>query len=462
MIAAFANIFKVPELRNRVLFTLWILALCRLAANVPCPGIDPAELNKLFDEVANQGDAGGGGLLALANTFTGGALRRFAVGALGIMPYISASIVMSMLGPVWPYLEKLKREGESGRQKINQWTRYLTLAICIVQGFLLAKAMENPGTLLNLDGVYPIVVSPGLGFQLMTVVILTCGAFIIMWLGEQITDRGVGNGASLIITVSIIEQLPAACGAMWGLMRSGGSGSVQFTPIHVIILVAMFVIVTAATVAMTLGVRKVPIQYAGANAGRGGMSGQASFFPLRVNFANVMPIIFASAILMFPPMIIGRFPWLAWSAPWFTYGTTEFMVLYGVLIIAFAFFWVANQFNPIRIADDLKRQGAYIPGIRPGKPTADFLDKSMTRVTMAGSVFLMVLALLPMIASTQMQVPYLIAGYFGGASLLIIVSVLLDTMRQVNSHLMTHRYDGFMTAGSLRRGRRTTTAGGIG
>ncbi len=455
MIKAISNCFKITELRRKILFTLGIVALCRVAANIPCPGIDPDALERMFKQLESS-SGGGAGIVGMVNLFSGGALQRFAVAALGIMPYISASIIMQLMTPVVPLLEKLKREGESGHQKITQWTRYMTLGICIVQGFLLAKGMENPSALLG-TRVPDIVINPGFGFEVTTVIILTCGTMILMWLGEQITDRGVGNGASLIITIGIIEQLPSAVFGMWTLLRNQGSGEQQFTIIHIFILVGLFIVVTAATVALTVGVRRVPIQYARATAGRKGGQAASSYIPLRVNFANVMPIIFASAILMFPPVIIS---WMAQHASWasklspvFAYGSTWYLLIYGALIILFSYFWVANQFNPIQIADDLKRQGAYIPGIRPGKPTADFLDMSMTRVTCAGAVFLTVLALLPMIFSNQLNVPFLIASFFGGASLLIIVGVLLDTVRQVESHLLMHHYDGFLAKGHLKSRR---------
>ena len=324
--------------------------------------------------------------------------------------------------------------------------------------------MENPSALLGTQ-VPDIVVNPGLGFQIMTVIILTCGTMILMWLGEQITDRGVGNGASLIITIGILEQLPSAGYGMWSLLQTQGTGEQQFTIIHMFIMVALFIVVTGATIALTVGVRRIPIQYARAKAGRtgAGAGAQSSYIPLRVNFANVMPIIFASAILMFPPVLINwastQVPWMSQLAPYFTYGSMSYLFIYGASIIIFAYFWVANQFNPIQIADDLKRQGAYVPGIRPGKPTADFLDKSMTRVTCAGAIFLMVLALCPMVFSQQLNIPFIIASFFGGASLLIIVGVMLDTIRQIESHLLMHHYDGFLSKGHLRARRNAKSFG---
>jgi|ETNmetMinimDraft_26_1059896.scaffolds.fasta_scaffold23392_2 preprotein translocase subunit SecY len=456
MFSAFFNSFKIPELRAKIFFTLGIIALCRVCSNIPCPGIDSAALSAMFDDLNKQ--QGAGGIVNMIDMFSGGALRAFAIGALGIMPYISASIIMQLVTPVFPQLEKLKREGEAGQQKIIQWTRYMTLVICLVQGFFLAKGMENPGAMLGGAASANIVNNPGLSFQVMTMIILTCGTMILMWFGEKITDHGVGNGASLIITVNIIDRLPAAVQGMHRLLRQEGTGETSFTMIHVIILLGIFVLITAATVALTQGVRKVPIQYARTATGGGGGQGaaaQGSFLPLRVNFANVMPIIFASAILMFPPLVINAvgWEWLRYIGPLFTYGTTSYMAIYAMLIILFSFFWVANQFNPIQMADDLKRHGGYIPGIRPGKPTSDFLDRAMTRITTAGALFLCILSLLPMIAAKALSLPPVIADFFGGATLLIICGVIIDTLRQIESHLMMHHYDGFLQKGRLRRGR---------
>ncbi len=450
---ALQNCFKIPELRKRILITIGIIALCRLAQNIPCPGLDPTNLNKLFEQLKSQG--GAGDVVGLIDVFSGGALRRFAVAALGIMPYITMSIIIQVLSPVLPALEKLKREGESGHQKITQMTRIGTLVICVIQGGMLAMSMENPNALFG-TSVEGIVINPGWGFRIMTVLILTAGTVILMWLGERISDAGVGNGASLIITIGIIEGLPTA----FETIKQMYLGDSTFTILHLLLLVAFFLLVTAAVVNLTLGQRRVALQFARTTAGRRG-NGPAqrenSFIPLRVNYANVMPIIFGQALLMFPPILIGAIA-KKWSgisviAPLFDYGSTPYMVIYGALLIGFTFFWVANQFNPLQIADDLKRQGAYIPGIRPGQATSDFLDNTMTRVTTIGAVYLTVVALLPIIVTQQFEMNQLVASYFGGASLLIIAGVLLDTIQQVESHLLTHRYDGFLSRGQLRSRR---------
>lgn len=453
MLSAYANSLKIPELRKRIGFTLGIIALCRLAANIPCPGIDPVQLAKLFENV-NQGP--GGGLLNLFDLFSGGALQKFAVAALGIMPYITASIIMQLLMPVIPALEKVAREGESGRQKINQYTRYLTLGVCVMHGTVAAKLMMRPGRLFSAGEGANLVLNPGLPFIIKTVVILTAGTMLLVWLGEQITDRGVGNGISLIITVNIVSRLPNAIWGLISLVRGGTGGGGNF--IHVLILLAMFFAVCAATVALTQGQRKIPIRHAKRMAGRRMTSGQTSYLPLRVNYSGVMPIIFGSAILMFPRMLLDFIPFTqqrGWSRFLF-YGSTSYMIIFGITIVVFSYFWVATQFNPIQISDNLQKQGGYIPGIRPGQPTADFLDTTMTRITFAGALFLTSIAIFPMVLGTQFKmIPPSVAGFFGGTSLLILVGVMLDTMRQVEAYLLSHHYDGFLNKGKLRsrRGR---------
>ena len=477
---AFINCWKVPEIKRRILITAGILILCRLAANIPCPGIDVEQLNKAFELLA--ADKGGAGdVSTMLDLFTGGGLQRFGIAALGIMPYITASIIMSLLGPVVPTIEKWKREGESGQQKMTQWTRYLTLIICVVQGSVLAAGMayyqKNPlFSGIQLDK--PLIVS-GIHpqwFIIQSVVILMCGTMLLMWLGEQITDKGFGQGASLIITIGIVARLPQAIMRVAnGVMSQGEGGPVDLTPVHVFILVAVFCAVTAAVVALTLGVRKIPVQYARARAGRSGAiqggAGQGSFFPLRVNHAGVMPIIFANTLLMVPNLILRQVP--NWNLPvWaksfaniigvaFDRGSTWFMVINAALILFFCFFWVNSQFNPIRIADDLKRSSAYIPGYKPGQETADHLWWTMTRITTAGAIFLTVVALLPMLfTNTNIIKDYLIAQFFGGTSMLIMVGVMLDTMRQMETMLLSHGgYETFMKKGRMRGRRGSSTPG---
>ncbi|OGV52954.1 MAG: preprotein translocase subunit SecY [Lentisphaerae bacterium GWF2_52_8] len=451
MFSAFANSLKVKELRSRILFTAGVIVLCRVAANIPCPGVDPAALKGYFEQFG--GDVGM--LMGMFDMFSGGALQQFAVATLGIMPYISASIIMQLLVPVLPQLEKLKREGDVGRQKINQYTRYLTVLICVVQGAMAAVAMINPGRIGLPNPVTPLVPNGGPLFIMMAVVVLTCGTMILLWLGERITERGIGNGVSLIITIGIVDRLPSAFWQVWEMIMSGGAiaGS-RFRLVHVLILLIVFVVVTAATIVLTQALRKIPIQMAKRIVGNK-MKGGSTYMPLKLNFSGVMPIIFAGAILIFPSML---FRWIPWTrdmglSQWFEYGTMSYMFFYGILIILFSYFWVANQFNPIDIADNLKKEGAFIPGIRPGKPTADFLDNTMTRITLAGSLFLTVLAVFPMFLYEKFRIPMSISSFFGGTSLLIIVGVVLDTLSQLESHLVMRNYDGFLKRGRVRSRR---------
>ncbi|MGL4854981.1 MAG: preprotein translocase subunit SecY, partial [Lentisphaeria bacterium] len=386
MLRAYFNSIKVPELRKRIFFTFAILAVCRLAANIPVPGINPEGLAQLFEDIKNSS---GSGVMDVVNIFSGGALQNFAIAALGIMPYISASIIIQLITPIIPALEKLQREGDSGRQQMNQITRWVTIVICIVQGLMLAAGMESPAD-LNLANVQ-VVTTPGWMFRITTMLILMAGTLALMWLGEQITERGVGNGVSIIITVNIISRLPQAILELFNLTTDQ-----DFTTLHILLMVIFFLICTAGTVALNQGVRQIPIRYAARRAGASANVGQTTYMPLKVNFSGVMPLIFASAVLMFASMF---FNYLAsWSssvtnpsgfdtavskfgqffAPYLQHTSGVYLLVYSLCIIIFTFFWVANQFNPIRIADDLKRGGAYIPGVRPGEPTAQYIDHSMT------------------------------------------------------------------------------------
>lgn len=458
MFLAIANCFKISELRRRIFFTLAIIALVGLMTIIPCPGVNTEALKKTFENSGN--------LLGLFNMFSGGALGNFAVGALGIMPYISASIVMQILTPVLPQLERLQREGEHGRQKLNQYTRQLTVLICIIQGFILAQAMLNPGALgssqsLVLEGM------PSSLFILNTIMVMTSGSMVFMWLGEQITERGIGNGASIIITVNILGRFPAALSGLWEAFMTG----TDLRGIHLILMGVAFTAITAGTVCLAVGVRKIPIKHAGRVGGRM-MQPQETYLPLRVNFASVMPVIFASALLSVPPMILG---WLSSAmfhvenreTMWFKiadnvvfwlnsnlqYNTGFYLFCEAVLIIGFSYFWVANQFNPIRIADELQASGGFVPGLRPGQPTAEFLDKVMTRITFAGAIFLTILALLPSILMREVEVfrtSQMLATFFGGTSLLIVVGVVLDTVKQIETILMNNDYAGFLSKGQLR------------
>lgn len=455
MFSAFVNAFKIKELRKKIFFTAGVIVLCRIAANIPCPGVDTKNLKTYFDSFG--ADSAAGQFMGMFDLFSGGALQQFAIGALGIMPYISASIIMQLLVPVVPSLEKLSREGEVGRGRINQYTRYLTILICIVQGAMAAVAMGNPSN-LGLpapDPGAPLVTNPGLGFILMSVCILTAGTMILVWLGERITEHGIGNGVSIIITINIIERLPQALVGLYEMMVSGATaGGTRFRLVHLFILFMLFVVVTALTVILTQGQRRIPIQMAKKIVGSK-MTGGSTYIPLKVNFPGVMPIIFAGAILIFPGILLRAIPVpsIQRLAVYFGHDTYTYMVCYALLILIFSYFWVANMFNPLQVADNLKKEGAYIPGIRPGKPTSDFLDFSMTRVTFAGALFLLGLAIIPMLLYKWFKIPYNVASFFGGTSLLIIVGVTIDTLSQMESHLVMRNYDGFLKRGRLRSRR---------
>ncbi|MEI8121376.1 MAG: preprotein translocase subunit SecY [bacterium] len=451
MLSAFTNSFRIPELRSRILFTLGLIFICRLVANVPIAGVDALALQRLIADVEKSS---GGGMLGLLDMFSGGALRNCAVGALGIMPYISASIILQLLTAVVPTLGRLAREGDTGRQKITQYSRFLTVFLCVIQGWFLATTLENPA---NLGISQNIVLNPGIGFRMMTVISVTAGSVFIMWLGEQITQRGIGNGISLIITEGIISRLPFAVAYAVQMFKAGEDGLRQFNPIFsVVLLVALFAVV-AGTILLTQGQRKIPIQYAKRVVGRKVYGGQSTYMPLRINYSGVMPIIFAQSILMFPMILLKRLPdswgWAQTLANNLGPDALLHMILYGIMILFFSYFWVATQFQPVQIADDLKKYGGYVPGVRPGRPTAEFLDNTMTKITLAGALFLTVIAVIPTIMNRQFDVPSLVASFFGGTSLLITVGVMLDTMRQVESHLLMRHYDGFLRKGKLR-GRR--------
>ena len=472
MISAFTNTFKIPELRSRVLFTLVMLVIVRIGAAVSCPGINVSVIQAWF---AAQGSQAGGSLAALLNIFSGGALENCAVFSLGVMPYISASIMLQLLTAVVPQLGKLAKE-DGGRQKIMQLTRYATIALCIFQGYLLAASFENPGSNPFLQGIVdtitkmgvPLVdptIMPSWMFRVVTVITLTAGTLFLMWLGDQITDRGVGNGMSLIISVGIVARLPSALVQAWRtFVPTEGQASSQVNPMVLVLMIAFLFFVIAAVICVTQAQRRISVQYAKRVVGRKVYGGQTQYMPLKVNYAGVMPIIFAQALLVFPSTIATMaFPKSDTAhkiAAMLTAGWLHY-TLYGVMIFFFSYFWVATQFQPQQIAEDLKKYGGYVPGVRPGKPTADFLDFTMTRLTFAGAIFLTIIAILPQMLSHQLQVPYTTAQFFGGTSLLIIVGVILDTMRQIETHLIQRHYDGFLRKGRIR-GRFDRATGGQG
>jgi len=469
MISAFTNIFKIPELRQRVLFTLAIIVIVRAGSVISTPGVNVEVLRQWFLNVADA--QSGGGVAALFNLFSGGALGHAAVFALGIMPYISASIMLQLMTAVIPQLARLARE-DGGRQKISQYTRYLTIVLCIFQGYLLALSFESPQSNPFLPGItdtinrlgMPLVPDPGMGFRLLTVLTLTAGSMFLVWLGDQITERGIGNGISIIITIGILAQLPAGLIQAWRTFVPSGGQAAATSPMVLVLLIAFLIIVIASVIAVTQATRRISVQYAKRIVGRKVYGGQTQYMPLKVNYAGVMPIIFAQAILLFPSTILNMaFPAQAWAGELANMLATGWphYVLFGGMIFFFSYFWVATQFQPAQIADDLKKYGGFIPGVRPGKPTADFLDYTMTRLTFAGAVFLTIIAVLPQLLSRQMNVPYMTSQFFGGTGLLIIVGVTLDTMRQVETYLLQRHYDGFLRRGKLR-GRFERTAGGTG
>lgn len=446
----FANCFKIPELKSRIFFTLMVLAICRVLAWVPVPGLDGASLRAFFEANANQMD---NSLLGMYSLFTGGALQNCAVGALGIMPYITATIIIQLLTAVIPTLSKLARE-EGGRAKIVQYGRYLTVLLCLGHGTLMTLSWEHPGEVFK-GFAGTLVLDPGWWYRIQTVLILTTGTLLLMWLGEQITERGIGNGISLVITIGIVADLPLAFQELHRMFwRPVGPREFHF--FHAIALLLLLVAVVAGVVAMTQAQRKIPVQYAQRAVGRKVYAGGSSFMPLRVNYAGVMPIIFAQAILMFPQMIFLRIGELA-DIPFFRsigvqLGSGHFLyyALYSAMILFFSYFWVATQFNEIQIADDLKKYGGYIPGVRPGQATSDFLHRSMSRITLAGAIFLTVIAIIPNLMAEIFEINFRVSQFFGGTSMLITVGVMLDTMRQMESHLLMRHYDGFLKKGRIK------------
>ena len=458
MMKGFSNAFRIPELRKKILITLGLVFVCRLVSQIPAPGVDWRALQSVI-ETARQNSAGGG-LLDWFDVFTGGAMAQCAIGFLSIWPYISAQIVIQLLSSVIPTLEKLKKEGESGRQQLSQITRYLTIVLCVVQSWGIATMLTHPGALGPAFAGAEIVVNPGLGFHLMTVIGMTTASLFVMWLADQITTFGIGNGASLIIMINITSRLPQALISAWE--RYFGLGGVQASaPIAELpILVLFFLAVVMGTVLLTQGVRKVAIHTTRRSVGGGNTYGmQQTYMPLRVNYTGVMPIIFAQPLIQIPSAILmkltdptsaGISGALNRFAQNLSNPTALHMLVYAALIMFFAFFWVATQFNAIDISENLKKDGSYIPGIRPGRATAEFLDDMMTKITLIGGTGLLVVALIPMLLMGWMSVPWAIASFFGGTSLLIVVGVALDTLRIMESHLLVRKYDGFLSHGSLR------------
>lgn len=438
MMGSLQSIFKIPELKRKILFTALILIIYRIGGHVPTPGINAQALLEYFEQAQR-------GLLGLYDLFAGGAFKRATVFALGIMPYISASIIIQLLGSIVPYFQKLQKEGEQGRKKITQLTRYGTVAIAIMQGYGVSVFLERIGASSSGQLVVP---TPGWGFRILTMLTLAAGTVLIMWLGELITERGIGNGISLIIFIGIIARFPNSIFDEIQQVISGNR-----TLIVEILLWAIFVGTVAGTVLLTQGVRKIPVQYAKRVVGRKVYGGQSTHIPLRVNTAGVMPIIFAQSILFVPQTLFQFFPnsdFMMSVNMIFDYQSWTYWIIYGVMIVFFTYFYTAIAFNPVDVADNMKKQGGFIPGVRPGKKTSEFIDNILTRITLPGSIFLAIIAVFPSIIAKFTNVSFNFASFYGGTSLLIVVGVALDTLQQVESHLLMRHYDGFLKSGKLR------------
>ena len=433
------SIFKIPDLRRRVLFTLGMFVVYRVGGHVPTPGIDAGALHNAF----SQAQSGGGTLLGLYDLFVGGAFLKATVFALGIMPYISASIILQLLTAVIPYLEKLQKEGEEGRRKITQYTRYGTVGLSAIQAYGISIFLESFGAS---QGV-PVVPHPGFGFRLLTMLTLTSGTIFIMWLGEQISEKGIGNGISLIIFIGIVARNP---NDTINTIRAVQAGTLR--PFALIFIALLMIAITAAVIVITQAMRKIPVQYAKRVVGRKVYGGQSTHIPLRVNTAGVIPIIFAQSIIVFPSTFAAFFrnnTFMQTVAASFSPDTVLYNILYAVIIVFFTYFYTAIIFNPVDLADNMKKYGGFIPGIRPGSKTSEYIDRILTRITLPGALFLAVIAIVPSIFIYKLNAPF----FFGGTSLLIIVGVALDTLQQIESRLLMRHYEGFLK-GSKLRGRR--------
>ena len=431
LIETIKNIFKIEELRTRIVYTILLLLVYRLGSFVVVPGIDPTQLANLEAQTQD-------GLMGLLNMFSGGAFGNASIFALGVMPYISASIVIQLLGIMIPYFQRLQREGESGRRKMNQWTRYLTIVILALQG---------PAYLTNLHTQLPetAFLIKGFSFNLFATIVLIGGTMFIMWLGERITDRGLGNGISLIIMVGIIARLPFALTAEIGTRLSQTTGGLLMLIVEIIILFFVFV----ATIALVQGTRKIPVQYAKRIIGNKQYGGVRQYIPLKVNAAGVMPIIFAQALMLFPIMLSSFDATRGLAATLGNYTGFWYNFIFGLLVVAFTYFYTAVTVNPTMMAEEMKKNGGFIPGVKPGKKTAEYLDAIMTRITLPGSIFLALVAIMPAFAM-KLGINNQFAQFYGGTSLLILVGVVLDTLQQIESYLLMRHYDGLMKTGRLK------------
>ena len=455
MFTAITKIFQVPELAKKIVYTLLLLAVFRIGGFIPVPGID-GEVALAYFKQATGGEQN---LFQLVDIFSGGAFSQMTIFALGVVPYISASIILQLLVALIPSLQREVRENpEMGRRKINRWTRFGTLGLSFMQASMYAKFayqinFSNPGIIssqllaVELFGVSWL-------YYLIIITTMTTGTLFLMWIGEQITEKGIGNGMSLIITVGILASLPTTLGVILQQLNLDSPEPGQLSIFSMMILFGLFVLVTTATIYIVQGVRKIPLQYARRVVGNKEVQSMgSSFIPLKVNYAGVIPVIFASSLLMFPATIgqfMGLGNWIGTVADWISPGSTFYLVMYMLLIIFFTYFWTATQFRPDQIASDMKKNGAFIPGVRQGKHTQEYLEKTMSRITLIGALLLALLAVLPQIIGRVMHVSSTISYFFGGTSLLILVGVILDTMKQIESHLLMKRYDGFMKKGKIR------------
>ena len=454
MVEAIRRVFSISELRSKIFITCVLLAACRIGTYIPVPGINGDMAISMFQFASG----GGQNLFQLFDIFSGGAFAKMTMLALGVGPYISASIVMQLLLAVIPSLQREIRESpDQGRRKLSKWTRLATLVLALFQAGLFAKFAVRintsaPGIIvpelfdLQIFGVSWL-------FYLTVMITMTAGTLFLMWIGEQITEKGVGNGVSLIIAVGILSSLPSMMGSIIQQLNLGSQEPGQLTFSTLIVLCALFVLIAVGTILVIQGQRRIPLQYARRIVGRHEVQGGSSHIPLKLNYAGVIPVIFASFFLMFPATIgqfLARGTWMGQLSNYLSPGSSVYLVIYVMLIIAFTYFWTATQFKPEQIASDMKKNGAFIPGIRQGKPTQDFLEKTMSRVTLCGAVFLAIIAILPMMVGRLMGIDANISQFFGGTSLLILVGVILDTTKQIESHLLMKRYDGFMTKGRLK------------
>lgn len=459
MLEGLKGVGQIPELRSKIAFTLIMLALCRVGVFVPVPGINGEIAVSFFRQAAG----GGQNIFQMVDMFSGGAFSQMTVIALGVVPYISASILMQLFTALFPGLQREMQENpEQGRRKITKWTRIVTLMLAGLQSMIFAKAaiqmnLSRPGIITGELLEITAFGVPWL-FFLTVIACMTTGTVLLMWVGEQITERGIGNGISLIITIGILSQLPSALGQIWQNLNLDSQEPGQMSFSSLVVLLTIFVLVTIATIMIIQGQRRIPLQYARRVVGRREAQGGTAYIPLKVNYAGVIPVIFASSLLMFPAtlaQLLGAGSWLGAIATQLSPGSASYWMFYVALIIFFTYFWTATQFRPDQIASDMKKNGAFIPGIRQGKPTQDFLESTMSRITLIGAVFLAAIAVLPAFVGRLLGVSSSIAYFFGGTSLLILVGVALDTMKQVESHLLMKRYAGFMKRGRMR-GRGST------